>query len=192
MLNQLIPGLRITLVLTALTGILYPAAVTGLCQWLFPRQANGSLILKDGRVVGSRLVAQGFTRPEYFHPRPSAAGSDGYDAAASSGSNLSPTSRKLIDRVKTDIGKFREANPDYQGPIPADLVTASGSGLDPHISPASARAQAARVAKARGIPSDRLNSLIVRYTEQPELGLLGDPRVNVLKLNLALDGESPH
>jgi K+-transporting ATPase ATPase C chain len=192
MLKQLLPAFRVTLVLTVLTGLLYPGVVTVLGQLLFHHQANGSLIVKDGRVVGSELIGQNFTRSEYFHSRPSAAGNDGYDASASSGSNLGPTSKKLIDRVKGDIDKFRQENPDYQGPIPADLVTASGSGLDPDISPASAQAQAARVAKARGISVDQVNSLIGRYTEKPDLGLLGDTRVNVLKLNLALDEQFPH
>jgi len=187
MLKQLVPAFRITLVLTILTGLLYPGAVTALSQLLFRQQANGSLIEKDGLIVGSALIGQAFTRPEYFHPRPSAAGSDGYDASASSGSNLGPTSRKLIDRIQADVEKFRKENPGYQGPIPADIVTASGSGLDPHISPASAQAQAFRVAKARGVSVDQVNRLIAQYTETPTLGFLGDARVNVLQLNLALD-----
>ncbi len=187
MLKQLVPGFRIALVLTILTGVLYPGIVTGLCQLLFRQQANGSLIVKDGRVAGSSLIGQNFTRPEYFHPRPSAAGSDGYDASSSGGSNLGPTSRKLIDRIKRDIEVFRKENPEYQGPIPADIVTASGSGLDPHISPASAQAQALRVAKARGVSADQVNRLIAQNIEAPTLGFLGDARVNVLKLNLALD-----
>jgi K+-transporting ATPase ATPase C chain len=187
MLKHLIPGIRITLALTVLTGLLYPGVVTGLCQLLFRHQANGSLIMKDGHAVGSSLIGQNFTKPEYFHPRPSAAGDNGYDASSSSGSNLGPTSKKLIDRVKADIDKVRQENPDYRGPIPADMVTASASGLDPHISPASAQVQAARVAKARGIPVDQVNQLIVELTEPPTLGLIGDPRVNVLQLNLALD-----
>jgi K+-transporting ATPase ATPase C chain len=187
MLKQLIPGFRIALILTILTGLLYPGIVTGLCQLLFHRQANGSLIVRDGRVIGSLLIGQNFSRPEYFHPRPSAAGKDGYDASSSGGSNLGPTSRKLIDRVKGDAEKFRKENPDYHGPIPIDIVTASGSGLDPHISPASAYAQAFRVAKARRISVDQVNHLIAQYTESPSLGFLGDARVNVLQLNLALD-----
>jgi K+-transporting ATPase ATPase C chain len=187
MLKQFIPGIRITLALTILTGLLYPGVVTGLCQLLFRDQANGSLVVKDGRVAGSSLIGQSFSRPEYFHSRPSAAGSDGYDASASSGSNLGPTSRKLIDRVQGDVEKFRKENPDYHGPIPADIVTASGSGLDPHISPASAQAQALRIAKARGLSVDQVNRLIAQFTEAPSLGILGDPRVNVLLANLALD-----
>jgi potassium-transporting ATPase KdpC subunit len=191
MLKQLVPGFRMALVLTILTGLLYPGMVTGLCQLLFPRQANGSLIVKDGRVVGSSLIGQSFTRPEYFHPRPSAAGNDGYDASSSGGSNLGPTSKKLVNRVRNDVEKFRKENPDYQGPIPADIVTASGSGLDPHISPASAQAQAFRVAKARGISVEKMDRLIAQYTEAPALGFLGDARVNVLQLNLALDRYFP-
>jgi potassium-transporting ATPase KdpC subunit len=187
MLKQLAPAFRITLVLTVLTGMLYPCVVTGLCKLLFRQQANGSLIVKNGQVIGSNLIGQSFTRPDYFHSRPSAAGSEGYDASASSGSNLGPTSQKLIDRVKADIEKFRQENPDYHGPIPADMVTASGSGLDPHISPASAKAQAVRVSKARGASLDEVNKLIDQFTESPSLRFLGDARVNVLRLNLALD-----
>jgi potassium-transporting ATPase KdpC subunit len=189
MLKQFIPGIRITLVLTVLTGLLYPSAVTGLCQLLFPQQANGSLIARNGRILGSSLIGQNFSGPEYFHPRPSAAGRDGYDASASSGSNLGPTSKKLIDRVKADIAKFRQQNPEYHGPIPVDMVTASASGLDPHISPASAHAQAERVAKARRISADQVSRLIAQCTEGPSLGFLGDARVNVLQLNIALDRE---
>jgi len=187
MLKQLVSGLRITLVLTILTGVLYPGVVTGLCQLFFRQQANGSLIAKNDRIVGSNFIGQRFGRPEYFHSRPSAAGKDGYDASSSGGSNLGPTSNDLIDRVKSSVGKFRKENPDYQGPIPADIVTASGSGLDPHISPASANAQAFRVAKARGASIDQVNQMIVQHTEPPVLGFLGDARVNVLRLNLSLD-----
>jgi potassium-transporting ATPase KdpC subunit len=187
MLKQIIPGLRITLAFTVLTGLLYPGIVTGLCQLLFRQQANGSLIRKDDRIVGSGLIGQTFTRPEYFHSRPSAAGNDGYDASASTGSNLGPTSRKLVDRVKTDIDRIRQENPDYQGPIPADMATASASGLDPHISPAAAQVQVARVAKARAASVDQVNQLVAQFTEGPSLGFLGDSRVNVLQLNLALD-----
>ncbi len=192
MWKQIAPAFRITLVFTILTGLVYPSVVTGLCQFLFHRQANGSLVSVNGQVVGSSLIGQNFARPEYFHPRPSAAGNDGYDATASQGSNYGPTNQKLIDRVKGSVAKFREENSDYQGPIPADLVTASASGLDPHISPASADAQAARVAKARGIPLEQVRELIARYTEGRYLGFMGEPRVNVLSLNLALDRLSPH
>jgi potassium-transporting ATPase KdpC subunit len=187
MLKQLIPGFRILIVLTILTGFLYPGVVTILCQWFFPKQANGSLIIANGHIIGSSLIGQKFTRPEYFHPRPSAVGKDGYDAAPSGGSNLGPTSKRLIDRVKTDIEKFQKENPEYQGPIPADMVTASGSGLDPHISPASAYAQAIRIAQARGVSVDPVKQLIAQFTEAPSLGFFGEARVNVLQLNLALD-----
>jgi len=190
MWSQLSPGLRINLFLTILLGIVYPLAVTGICQVAFPHQANGSLIPKGDQFVGSDLIGQNFTKPEYFQPRPSAAG-DGYDGTASGGSNYGPTNQKLVDRVKASVEKFRKENPDYRGPIPADLVTASASGLDPHLSPDSARAQIARVAKARGVPSDRIEQLVSKFVEQPELGVLGEPRVNVLKLNLALDQEIP-
>ena len=191
MWEQVLPGLRIKIFMTLLLGVVYPLVMTGLCQVLFPRQAGGSLITAGDRVVGSELIGQNFTRPEYFQGRPSAAGSDGYDATASSGSNYGPTNQKLIDRVKGSVEKFRKENPDYQGSIPADLVTASSSGLDPHLSPESARAQAPSVARARGVPADQINLLIRRFAEGPDLGLLGEPRVNVLKLNLALDREVP-
>jgi len=191
MWQQLLPGLRITLVLTLLTGIVYPLAVTGMCQALFRDRANGSLKTVDGQVIGSELIGQNFTRPEYFQPRPSAAGNDGYDATASGGSNLGPTSQKLIDRVKASAEKFRKDNPTYSGPLPADLVTTSGSGLDPHISPASATAQADRIAKARGISTAQIQSLIDAHTEGRDLGFLGEPRVNVLLLNLDLDSRFP-
>jgi K+-transporting ATPase ATPase C chain len=189
MWEQILPGLRIKLFFTLVLGIGYPLAVTGISQLILPRQANGSLVTAGGKVVGSELIGQNFSKPEYFHPRPSAAGDKGYDATASSGSNFGPTNKKLIDRVAASVDQFRKENPAYQGPIPADLVTTSGSGLDPHISPDSARAQAARVAKARGASIDQVNQLIAQYTEQPDLGFLGEPRVNVLKLNLALDGQ---
>jgi potassium-transporting ATPase KdpC subunit len=181
-----------TLVMTVLTGLVYPGLVTGLCQLLFPKQANGSLITaKDGHVIGSSLIGQNFTRPEYFQPRPSAAGTDGYDASASSGSNLGPTSQKLADRVKASVEKFRKENPDYSGPVPNDLVTASGSGLDPHLSPVSVDAQTPRVAKARGATVDQIQQLAAQFTEGRDLGFLGEPRVNVLMLNLSLDEHYP-
>jgi K+-transporting ATPase ATPase C chain len=191
MWNQLIPGLRITVFLTILTGVAYPGVVTLLCQWLFPDQANGSLVFQNGQIIGSSLIGQNFTKPEYFHPRPSAAGSDGYDASASSGSNLGPTSQKLADRVKAGVEQFRKDSPDFDGPVPADLLTASGSGLDPHISPAAARAQLSRVAKARSADPSRVQQLVDQSTEGRDLGILGEPRVNVLALNLALDAQLP-
>jgi potassium-transporting ATPase KdpC subunit len=187
MWEQILPGLRIKLFFTLVLGIGYPLAVTGISQLILPKQANGSLVTAGSKVVGSELIGQNFSKPDYFHPRPSAAGDKGYDATSSSGSNFGPTNKKLIDRVSASVDQFRKENPDYHGPIPADLLTASASGLDPHISPDSARAQAARVAKARGASIDQVNQLIAQYTEQPDLGFLGEPRVNVLKLNLALD-----
>lgn len=187
MWRQLLPGLRMTLLMTVLTGLIYPGLVTGICQLVFPKQANGSLITKNGQTIGSELIGQNFSRPEYFQPRPSAAGSDGYDATASGGSNFGPTNQKLIDRTKASVEKFRKENPDYTGPIPADLVTASASGLDPHLSPASAEAQVARVAKARGVGEDQIRQVVSQFTEGRDLGFLGEPRVNVLMLNLALD-----
>jgi K+-transporting ATPase ATPase C chain len=191
MLSQLWPALRINIFLTILLGVGYPLAVTAISQLVFPHQANGSLITKGNQVIGSELIGQNFTRPEYFQPRPSAAGSDGYDPTASGGFNYGPTNQKLIDRVKASVDKFHKENPDYKGPIPADLLTGSGSGLDPDISPASAQAEAPRVAKARGISVDQINQLVAQYTKPPDLGLLGEPRVNVLKLNLALDQQYP-
>lgn len=187
MLLQLVPALRMTVLLTVLTGLIYPGVVTGLCQLFFRNQANGSLVASNGEVLGSALLAQNFTKPEYFHPRPSAAGSDGYDPTASGGSNLGPTSKKLYDRVKASAAQFRKENPDFSGPIPADALTASGSGLDPHISVANAMAQASRVAKARNVVVSNVEDLIALNTEGRDLGFLGEPRVNVLKLNLALD-----
>jgi K+-transporting ATPase ATPase C chain len=243
MWSELLPGLRINLFATVLLGVVYPLSVTGICQVFFPHQANGSLITVGGKVIGSELIGQNFSKPEYFQPRPSSAG-NGYDATASSGSNLGSTSAKLVrgttkmddkknevvdfdginlrivhfcldngipyessaplDRFKDatggldDVKLIKAFNDDKapllfkaKAPIPADAVTASGSGLDPHISPASAQAQAARVAKARGISADQANQLIARFTEGPDLGLLGEPRVNVLKLNLAMDQQFP-
>jgi potassium-transporting ATPase KdpC subunit len=191
MLKQFSPALRMTVLLTVLTGLIYPGVVTGVCQLLFNSQANGSLVEQNGQVIGSLLLGQNFARPEYFHPRPSAAGTDGYDPTASSGSSLGPTNQKLVDRVKASAGQFRKDNPDYTGPIPADALTASGSGLDPEISVANAKAQAARVAKARGATASTVESLIASATEGRDLGFLGEARVNVLKLNLALDRQFP-
>jgi potassium-transporting ATPase KdpC subunit len=190
MFQQLLPGFRMTLVMTVLTGLLYPGLVTGLCQLMFRDQANGSLKTVNGQAVGSALIGQPFSKPEYFHPRPSAAG-NGYDALASSGSNFGPTNPKLADRVKADAAAFRKDNPDFHGNLPADLVTASGSGLDPHISPASAEAQVARVAHARGASLPEIEDIIAKHTEGRDLGFLGEPRVNVLLLNLALDRNLP-
>jgi K+-transporting ATPase ATPase C chain len=190
MLEQLLPALRITLVLTVLTGMLYPALVTGIVQVIFPHQANGSLLEVNGKVVGSELIGQKFTKPEYFQGRPSAAG-DGYDAANSGGSNLGPTNQKLIDRIKADAEKFRKENPDFTGPIPADLLTSSASGLDPDLSPASAAAQVARVAKARSVANAQVQELMERFIAPRQLGFLGEPRVNVLQLNVALDSTFP-
>jgi potassium-transporting ATPase KdpC subunit len=185
------PAFLMTLILTVLTGLIYPAAVTGLCQALFPARANGSLVVQNGQTIGSELIGQNFAKPEYFQPRPSAAGSDGYDGGASGGSNLGPTNQKLIDRVKASVAKFHKENPDYSGPIPADLLTASASGLDPHISPASAMAQAARVAKARGVLLEQMQQIVRSFTQGPDLGFLGEPRVNVLALNLELNRQFP-
>jgi len=191
MWSHISPGLRINLFLTLVLGVAYPLLMTGICQVAFPHQANGSMVTAGGKTIGSELIGQNFTRPEYFQPRPSAAGNDGYDATASGGSNYGPTNQKLIDRVKAAAEKFRKENPDYNGPIPADLLTASASGLDPHISPASAEVQAPRIARARGVPPLEVMRLIAQHTEQPDLGLLGEPRVNVLAVNLALDQKFP-
>jgi K+-transporting ATPase ATPase C chain len=182
MWKQILPAFRMTLLMTVLTGLLYPAAITGLCQLLFKDKANGSLT-----PVGSTLIGQNFSKPEYFHPRPSNAGNNGYDGLASGGFNDGPTSKKLIDRVTAATAKFHEENPAFQGPIPADAVTASASGLDPDISPANAEAQSIRVAKARGMAAEQVQQLIAARTKGRELGFLGEPRVNVLELNLALD-----
>jgi K+-transporting ATPase ATPase C chain len=243
MWKQILPGLRIKLFMTVLLGVVYPLAMTGISQLIFPKQANGSLITMGGKVIGSEIIGQTFTKPEYFHPRPSAAGS-GYDATASSGSNLGPTSAKLIhgttkmddkknevvdydgislrivhycvendipyessmplERFKgadgnlDDVKLIKAFNDDKapliftpKAPIAADAVTASSSGLDPHISPANAQAQVARVAKARGISMDDANQIVAKFTEGPDLGMLGEPRVNVLKLNLAMDQQFP-
>ena len=189
-MNQIKITILATIVLTILFGLAYPLVFTGLAQVLFPHQANGSLVTINGKVVGSELIGQTFTKPEYFHGRPSAAGK-GYDAANSSGSNLGPTNKALIDRVNADVQKFRAENPNYTGPIPADLLTSSGSGLDPHISPASAEAQVARVAKARGVTPERVTELIAKHTEGRQWGMFGEPRVNVLLLNVDLDQTIP-
>jgi len=186
-MKQWMVAIKITLVLFVVTGIVYPFLVTGLAQVIFPGRANGSLITVNGHTIGSELIGQNFSNPEYFHGRPSAAGDKGYDGLSSSASNLGPTSRKLIDRVKGDVDKFRAENPTYKGEVPADIVTASGSGLDPHISPDAAAAQVDRVAQARKASPEHVRQLLARYTEERQLGIFGEPRVNVLKLNLALD-----
>jgi K+-transporting ATPase ATPase C chain len=243
MLKELGPGFRLTLAMTILTGLLYPAVMTGLSELIFPRQANGSLVRVKDNVVGSSLIGQSFAKPEYFHPRPSAAGS-GYDATASGGTNLGPTSAKLLHgTTKTDdkgkeivdfdglddrivhycvdndipyvssvpLSQFKDSHGDLddvklikafndakspliftpKSPIPSDAVTASGSGLDPQISPANAEIQAVRVAKARGVSADQVNSLIGQSTDRADWGFLGEPRVNVLQLNVALDQRFP-
>jgi potassium-transporting ATPase KdpC subunit len=190
MWKELGPAFRLMVVFTVLTGLLYPGIMTGLCQLLFPGSANGSFIVRNGRVVGSALIGQEFTKPEYFHPRPSAAGA-GYDASASGGSNLGPTSRKLIERVKASLESFRAEDTRFNGPIPADLVTASASGLDPDISLASAEVQAARIAQARGITLDQVHQVITIHTESQTFGFFGEPRVNVLEINIALDRQFP-
>jgi K+-transporting ATPase ATPase C chain len=178
------PALVLTLLFAALLGLLYPALLTGIGQALFPHQANGSLVREEGRVIGSELIAQRFEGAGYFHPRPSAAG-DGYEADNSYGSNLGPTSQVLIDRVKADIAA-RQTAPGAPVP-PADLVTTSASGLDPHISPEAALFQTDRVALARGLAPEAIRTLVTKHTEQPLLGFLGEPRVNVLALNRDLD-----
>jgi len=187
MLSSLVIGLRAALVTLVLTGVLYPLAVTGLSQVLFHEEANGSLVTNEkGQVVGSALIGQGFSRAGYFQPRPSAAG-NGYDASASSGSNLGPTSQKLRDRAVAETKRLRKENPEAQGPVPAELVTTSGSGLDPHLSPEAAHWQVPRVARARRVAPERILAVVDAHTEGRTLGVLGEPRVNVLQLNLALD-----
>lgn len=186
MKKNLITSVLMTIATTVLLGIIYPLAVTGLAQVLFPKKANGQLVEVKGKVIGSRIIGQAFTGPGYFHPRPSAVS---YDAANSNGSQWGPTNQKLIDRVKGDVANVEAENPGT--PVPIDLVTASASGLDPHITPANAEFQLPRVAKERGTTPEQMRSLVAKHTEQRQFGFLGEPRVNVLEMNLELDEQFP-
>lgn len=188
MKKNLLIAVWFTLVTTILFGLIYPLTVTGLAQVLFPKRANGQLIANNGRIIGSRIIGQNFNAPGYFHSRPSAAGT-GYDAISSGSNNLGPTNKALVDRVRADAEKLRAENPG--APIPVDLVTVSGSGLDPDISPASAEFQIPRVAQERHMNPDQLRALVQKHTKGRDLGFLGEPRVNVLELNLYLDGIHP-
>jgi len=188
-MKNLLTATLMTIVTTILFGLIYPLAVTGIAQLAFPDKANGQLIKRpDGTIIGSRIIGQPFSGPGYFHPRPSAAGT-GYDAGASSGSNLGPTNQKLIGRVKTDVATLNSENPGK--PIPIDLVTTSASGLDPHISPAGADFQTPRVARERGMSENEVTLLVAKHTEGRTFGILGEPRVNILLLNLELDERKP-
>ena len=189
MKKNLLSSIWFTLATTLLFGIIYPLVVTGLAQVLFPKQANGELIRKDGNLVGSHLIAQPFTAPGYFYSRPSAAGTAGYDPTASGGSNLGPTNKVLIDRVNASVQHLQPTNPNVT--VPVDLVTTSGSGLDPDISPASAEFQVPRVARERGMSQQDVRAVVAKHTKRRQFGLLGEPRVNVLDLNLDLDAIHP-
>ena len=189
-MKNLITAVLMTVVTTILLGLLYPLAVTGLAQVIFPDKANGQLIRgSDGALIGSRLIGQPFSSPGYFRSRPSAAGATGYDATASGGSNLGPTNQKLIDRIKADAEKWQVENPGR--PVPIDLVTSSGSGLDPHISPAAAEFQVPRIAGERGMTEAEVRTMVTAHTEGRQFGFLGEPRVNVVELNLDLDRTRP-
>ena len=190
MLRHLGTALRFSIVTLVLCGLIYPFVMTGIAQVIFPKQANGSLVEVNGKVVGSDIIGQLWTKPEYFQGRPSAAGKNGYDPTSTGGTNLGPTSKKLIDSTKATIQQLEKVNPDAGGPPPMDLVTSSGSGIDPDISPEGAYYQAPRVAKARHMSVDAVKSLIAKHVQGRELGFLGEPHVNVLELNLALDGKS--
>jgi potassium-transporting ATPase KdpC subunit len=188
MKKNLLISILMTVATTILLGIVYPLVVTGLAQLIFPKKANGQMIEQDGGLIGSSIIGQGFSSPAYFHSRPSAAG-NGWDAANSGGSNFGPTNQKLLDRVKADVSAAQAENPGT--PVPIDLVTTSASGFDPHITPANAEFQAARVAKARGASIDAVRDLVIKHTEGRQLGFLGEARVNVLELNLDLDKQLP-
>src|SRR5215510_9617485 len=188
-MKNLITAILFTVVTTILFGLIYPLVITGIAQVISPDKANGQLIERDGQIIGSRIIGQPFSSPGYFRSRPSAAGTVGYDANSSSGSNLGPTSKKLIDRVKADVEKLQAENPGK--PIPVDLVTASGSGLDPHISPAAAEFQVPRVARERGVNEDEIRRIVAAHTQGRQFGFLGEPTVNVLELNLDLDSKFP-
>jgi len=186
--RNLVVAVLMTIVTTLLVGVIYPLVVTGLAQLLFPDKANGQLLERDGKVVGSRIIGQGFSSPGYFRGRPSAAGT-GYDAANSGGTNLGPTNKKLVDAVASNVAAARKEN--ASAPVPIDLVTSSASGLDPHVSPASAAFQVLRVARERGVAAADIQRLVDKHTQGRQLGFLGEPVVNVLELNLALDAQIP-
>lgn len=188
-MKNIVTAILMTIVTTVLLGLIYPLVVTGIAQVIFPSKANGQLIERNGQVIGSQIIGQPFTSPGYFRSRPSAAGDNGYDANSSGGTNYGPTNKKLIDRINADTEKLQAENPGK--PVPVDLVTASASGLDPHISPAAAEYQVPRVARERGMREDEVRSLVAEFTEGRQFGFLGEPRVNVLLLNLAIDERRP-